>query len=143
MSDGPSHSKEEIFERAGGCCEYCRSQERFATQAFSVEHILPRSRGGGTTSDNLALACQGCNNHKYNKVEAVDPVSGEPAPIFHPRQDQWSDHFCWNEDFTLVIGMTATGRASVETLQLNRSGVVNLRCILFAIGEHPPGGDTC
>ena len=48
-------------------CEYCRSHARFATQAFSVEHVTPRSLGGTTTFDNLALACQGCNNHKYIK----------------------------------------------------------------------------
>jgi 5-methylcytosine-specific restriction endonuclease McrA len=37
-----------IAERAAGCCEYCRSQERYATPAFSVEHIVPRQRGGRT-----------------------------------------------------------------------------------------------
>ncbi len=31
-----------VVERAQGCCEYCRSQQRFAMQAFSVEHIVPR-----------------------------------------------------------------------------------------------------
>ena len=60
--------KKTIVERAKGCCEYCQSQAKFATQAFSVEHIKPQSKGGKTTQDNLALACQGCNNHKYNKT---------------------------------------------------------------------------
>lgn len=138
MSDEHSFSKTEIFERAGGCCEYCRSQERFATQAFSAEHIMPRSRGGTTASDNLALACQGCNNHKYNKVQATDPTSGEPILLFHPRGNRWCDHFRWNEDFTLIIGITPTGRATVEALKLNRVGLVNLRRVLFEIGEHPP-----
>jgi 5-methylcytosine-specific restriction endonuclease McrA len=48
-----------VSERARGCCEYCRSQELFATQAFFVEHIVPRSKGGETDVVNLALACQG------------------------------------------------------------------------------------
>lgn len=48
--------------RAKNCCEYCLSQEQFATQRFSIEHILPISKQGKTTLDNLALACQGCNN---------------------------------------------------------------------------------
>lgn len=78
-----------VAERARGCCEYCRSQERFTTQAFSVEHVIPRVRGGETVADNLALSCQGCNNHKYNKVEGVDPVSGATVPLFHPRRDRW------------------------------------------------------
>jgi len=46
--------------------------------------------------------------------------------------------YIWNEDFTLIIGLTPTGRATVETLQLNREGLVNLRRLLYAMGEHPP-----
>jgi hypothetical protein len=126
-----------VVARARSCCEYCRSQARYATQRFSVEHIRPRSRGGATVFENLALACQGCNNHKYGKVAASDPVSGERVSLYHPRQHAWETHFAWSDDFTLVIGLTATGRATVEALQLNREGVVNLRHILYALGEHP------
>ncbi len=99
-----------------GRCEYCRSQARYATQSFSVEHILPRAQGGATRLDNLALACQGCNNHKYDKVAAPDPVSGQLAPLYHPRRDRWDMHFAWSDDFTLIIGITPTGRATVDTL---------------------------
>jgi len=60
--------KKIVVKRARGCCEYCRSQACFAIQSFSVEHIIPKSQGGKSTLDNLALACQGCNNHKYNKT---------------------------------------------------------------------------
>ena len=70
-----SQQKYDVVERAKGCCEYCRSQVRFAMQSFSVEHIVPRSRGGKTEFENLALACQGCNNHKYTKTKGRDPVS--------------------------------------------------------------------
>ncbi len=130
--------KQVVVERAQNCCEYCRSQARFATESFSVEHIIPRSQGGETALDNLALAGQGCNNHKYNKVEGRDPTTGDNAPLYHPRQQLWRDHFVWNDDYALVIGLTPTGRVTVETLQLNREGVVNLRRILAALGEHPP-----
>jgi 5-methylcytosine-specific restriction endonuclease McrA len=60
--------RQQVIERARGCCEYCRSQAAYASQSFSVEHIVPRARGGTTSVDNLALACQGCNNHKYDKI---------------------------------------------------------------------------
>ena len=59
-----SQLRRSVTERAKGCCEYCRSQEMFSTQVFSIEHILPISQSGTTTFDNLALACQGCNNNK-------------------------------------------------------------------------------
>ena len=127
-----------VAERARACCEYCRSQERFTTQAFSVEHVIPRVRGGETVAGNLALSCQGCNNHKYNKVEGVDPVSGATVPLFHPRRDRWDACFAWSHDATRVIGLTPPGRATVESLRLNREGLVNLRRVLYAAGEHPP-----
>ncbi len=133
-----SELRQSVIERARGCCEYCRSQAAYATQSFSVEHILARSKGGATTLDSLALACQGCNNHKYDKTEADDPVSGRLVPLYHPRRDRWSEHFAWSDDFTLIIGLTPTGRATVDTLLLNRDGVVNLRRLLYLYGEHPP-----
>ncbi|HYO49295.1 MAG TPA: HNH endonuclease, partial [Chloroflexia bacterium] len=103
----------------------------------SVEHILPKSKGGRTVLDNLALSCQGCNNHKYNKTESTDPLTGKSTPLYHPRRDRWHQHFTWGEEYTLIIGLTPTGRATVETLQLNREGVVNLRRLLHSVGKHP------
>ncbi|MDX2285233.1 MAG: HNH endonuclease [Bacteroidia bacterium] len=40
-----------------GCCEYCKSQAAFATYSFSIEHIIPLSKGGTHDLSNLALAC--------------------------------------------------------------------------------------
>jgi hypothetical protein len=130
--------RRQVEERARGCCEYCRSQARFAATSFSVEHVIPRSRGGETCVENLALACQGCNNAKYNKTEGRDPLTGEVVPLFHPRQDRWHAHFAWTEDGTIIVGLTPSGRATVEELQLNREGLVNMRRVLFAVGQHPP-----
>lgn len=127
-----------VAERAFHCCEYCFSQARFATQSFSVEHIIPKSRGGCHDLENLALACQGCNGHKYIKTHGFDPVSCQSVPLYHPRKDRWIDHFEWNDDFTLIVGLSPTGRATIVTLQLNRDGIVNLRHMLYAMGKHPP-----
>ncbi len=130
--------KRRVEERAGGCCEYCRSQVAYSAQPFSVEHVDPAQDEGGETLANLAFACQGCNNHKYAKTQAPDPDTAQVVPLFHPRQQRWFEHFAWNDDCTLVIGVTPTGRATVVTLRLNRSGVVNLRRLLVAAGKHPP-----
>ncbi len=111
---------------------------RFALQDFSVEHLEPRSRGGEAILENLAYACQGCNNHKYTKTTGYDLASGLVVPLFHQRRQQWREHFTWNEDCSLILGLTAIGRATVETLHLNRPGVVHLRRILYLQGEHPP-----
>lgn len=127
-----------VIERAQGRCEYCQSRADYATETFAAEHIIPSSRGGSTELDNLALACSGCNGHKYNKLEAIDPVDGTMVQIFHPRQQYWIDHFGWREGFTKIIGLTATGRATVDVLQMNRPGLVNIRSVLYMIGKHPP-----
>jgi hypothetical protein len=128
-----------VRSRARGRCEYCRSQERFATESFSIEHIVSLRAGGEDKVENLALACQGCNNHKYIKTEGLDPITGSAVPLFHPRFQRWRDHFIWSHDFTLILGLTPTGRATVEALRLNRDGLINLRRVLFQVGEHPPG----
>jgi hypothetical protein len=127
-----------VVERAKGCCEYCKSQEQYSPDPFSVEHIIPLSKGGTNTLDNLAFACQGCNNRKYTSIQALDPVSQSTVPLFHPRQYAWAEHFAWNDDSTLILGITPIGRAAIEKLQLNRLGLVSLRRILFEAGEHPP-----
>lgn len=129
--------RRDVERRARGCCEYCQSPAKYATQTFSLDHIIPRSQGGKVSLDNLALACQGCNNHKYNKTRLSDPVTHQLVDLFHPRKQRWRVHFTWNECFERVIGLTATGRATVEALKLNRPELVNLRRLLYAAGEHP------
>lgn len=140
MPDSRPSAKQraQVITRARNCCEYCMCQARYAPESFSVEHIMPRAKGGQTKLDNLALACQGWNNHKYTHTEAIDPVTGESVPLFHPRQQHWGDHFAWTEDFSQVVGLTPTGRATTEALRLNRAGVVNLRRALHLVGKHPP-----
>jgi hypothetical protein len=103
-----------------------------------VEHIIPRSQGGSDELSNLALSCQRCNNGKYMATEGTDPLTGQPAQLFHPRIHRWQEHFVWSHDFVLIHGLTPTGRATVDKLQLNRDGVVNLRRVLREVGEHPP-----
>lgn len=118
-------------------CEYCRSQAKYAIDPLVIDHIQPVSRGGQTIADNLALSCQTCNNYKLNKTEAIDPATGQLAPLFNPRQMDWNQHFTWNEDTTQMLGTTAIGRATVSRLKTNREGVVNMRRVLAVTDEHP------
>ena len=127
-----------VIERAQGRCEYCQSRANYATETFAVEHILPISHGGTSELNNLALSCSGCNGHKYNKTQVPDPADGKMVPLFNPRQQKWQEHFCWNDDFTCIIGLTPTGRATVEALEMNRPGLVNMRRLLYLVGRHPP-----
>lgn len=136
----PQAVKDAVAALAGFRCEYCGSPSRFCPDSLSIEHVVPRSQGGADDPANLALACQGCNNHKYTSVEAVDPITGHIVALYSPREHDWQDHFAWSADFLVMLGITPTGRATIEKLRLNRPGVVNLRGLLRLIGLHPPGG---
>lgn len=134
----PVALKQFVFDRAQGNCEYCRSQAKFAVDPLVMEHIYPVSRGGETIAENLALACQTCNNCKYTKVTALDSITGQVVSLFHPREMRWRDHFTWTPDATEMLGLTPIGRATIERLQTNREGVVNMRRVLAVMGYHPP-----
>jgi hypothetical protein len=134
----PAELRRLVAERGMHCCEYCRAQVRYSADALTIDHITPRSLGGSTTHDNLALCCYGCNQHKSRRTAALDPVTEARVPLFHPREHRWEEHFAWNDDFTFMLGLTPTGRATIAALQLNRPGLVNLRRVLYAMGEHPP-----
>lgn len=82
-----------IVERAGGRCEYCQSQMQYSGQSFEFGHIHPISLAGETSLENLALACGGCNRHKSNKVQGIDPATGEMVALFNPRNQRWEKHF--------------------------------------------------
>ncbi|WP_353481178.1 HNH endonuclease signature motif containing protein [Haliscomenobacter sp.] len=124
--------------RAHSCCEYCLAQETFSHDPFSVEHIIPVAKGGEDELENLAWSCLGCNFHKFTSTTAIDLVSEASVSLFNPRENSWDEHFKWNEDITIIIGLTAIGRATINRLKLNREGLVNLRSILFKAGNHPP-----
>jgi len=126
-----------VTQRAGNRCEYCRALAAYSSDTFTFDHIKPRSLGGLTAADNLALACFSCNQHKATRIAAFDPATGLSAPLFHPRQQNWDEHFTWDDTFTLMQGMTPTGRATIAALHLNRLGLVNLRRLLYQFGEHP------
>jgi hypothetical protein len=81
---------------------------------------LARSREGEDEIENLAFACLGCNGAKYNKIEAYDPATGAHVPLFHPRRQNWSDHFLWSDDELTMLGLTEIGRATIAALDLNR-----------------------
>lgn len=127
-----------IAARAQNRCEYCKCSADFATETFAVEHIQPRSLGGDSSLENLAWSCMGCNSYKGSKINAADPETEEMTVLFHPRSQDWSQHFAWSDDGCEVMGKTSTGRATIQTLRLNRIGVTNLRRVLVQAGLHPP-----
>ena len=133
----PAAIRRVVAARARERCEYCRTLEQFATQSFSLDHILPRVAGGATILENLAWACLGCNAYKHTQTHADDSETNERMALFNPRRQTWRDHFDWSDDFTRIVGKTACGRATVHALQLNRPGLINLRRVLVMAKLYP------
>jgi hypothetical protein len=137
----PVDIQRQIRNCFANCCAYCRTAEALTVAIFEFEHIVPRSAGGATVFANLCLSCPTCNRYKSHLLRAVDPVTFVEVPLFHPQQDRWIDHFSWNEAATEIIGATATGRATIVALRMNRPQLIRLRRMWVAMNEHPPGLD--
>jgi len=135
----PVALRREIETQFNRCCAYCHTAERLVAATFEVEHIVPLAAGGETVLANLCFSCPMCNRYKGVRQTAVDPQTNATVPLFHPHQDEWGKHFAWNEDGSELIGLTETGRATIEALRINRAQLVRVRKMWVKLGEHPPG----
>ena len=118
LSSIPRELRQTVFIRDQGRCRYCGLRQFGQGAAFHINHIIPRSKGGTTAAENLALQCPCCSLHKSNKLTAIDPLTQTLVELFHPLQQAWAEHFAQESDGTCV-GLTPTGRATVEALHMN------------------------
>jgi 5-methylcytosine-specific restriction endonuclease McrA len=78
-SRGPAWSRAGVLVRDGRRCGYCRGP------ASTIDHVVPRSRGGGNEWANTVAACGRCNNRKGDRTpsEARMPLLVRPfAPTW-------------------------------------------------------------
>ena len=77
-------TRRNLFLRDDHTCQYCG--RRHPTQNLSIDHVIPRSRGGRTTWENCVIACVPCNARKGNRLlnEARMKL------ITKPRRPAWS-----------------------------------------------------
>ncbi len=108
---------------------------------FEVDHIIPRSKGGNTSLDNLCLSCPTCNRHKSTKTEGTDPITHQIISFYHPVNDSWAKHFVWSEDGSKLLALTPSARVTIETLKINRPALIQLRLYWAATHHHPPTDD--
>ncbi len=115
-----------VRQRANHRCEYCQlHQDDSPLAALHIEHIRPIKHGGTDALENLCLACIDCNLHKGTNLTGIDPETDEITPLFHPRKENWDEHFGWNG--TLIAGRTDVGRATIRVLDLNGDDRLDLR----------------
>ena len=136
MSHIPAELRRLVIQRAAGRCEYCGLSQEGQEATFHVDHAIPVAAGGQTVAENLALACVSCSLRKAARQTAVDPQGGEGAALYNPRRDTWHEHFRW--EGVHLVGLTATGRATIEALDMNRPLIFAIREEEAAMGRHPP-----
>jgi len=85
-------SRRNLFKRDKYCCQYCNKQFRSenAMKDLTIDHILPRSRGGKSSWENCVLACVDCNKRKANRT----PDEAKMTLRRDPKKPKWSafDH---------------------------------------------------
>lgn len=78
-------SRREVFARDRHTCQYCGRQ----TNDLTLDHVVPRHRGGGHTWENLVTACKACNHRKGGKSVDEARLRLHRHP-FEPRSDIYS-----------------------------------------------------
>ena len=97
-------SRRAVFYRDGFTCQYCGK----TTKELTLDHIIPRSRGGAHIWENVVSACIPCNHRKARLTPAEANLSlvrepGTPRPnpyyLFHHRNilDEWRPFIPWVE----------------------------------------------
>jgi len=64
-------------------------------------------------------------------------LTGELVPLFHPRQQQWFEHFVWDEAGVSILGLTPVGRATVTALNMNNEVISEARRNWVRLGWRP------
>jgi 5-methylcytosine-specific restriction endonuclease McrA len=107
----PAFTRYNIYLRDEFTCQYCA--EEFPTEVLTFDHVIPRSRGGRTSWENVVAACGHCNHVKANRTprEAGMPLLKEPvrpsktalnrkAPDLRYRDyhHSWLDYLYWDSE---------------------------------------------
>jgi 5-methylcytosine-specific restriction endonuclease McrA len=79
-----SFSRKNLYRRDAYACQYCGRNR--PPEELSIDHVVPRSRGGKTSWENCVLACVGCNTRKANK----SPKEAGLRLMRPPKKPSWS-----------------------------------------------------
>lgn len=76
-------SRSNVYRRDGYRCQYCT--QKFPASALTFDHVVPRSRGGLTTWENIVSSCGECNRTKGDRT----PVEAQMPLASRPREPRW------------------------------------------------------
>ncbi|HBL10086.1 MAG TPA: HNH endonuclease [Cyanobacteria bacterium UBA11162] len=77
----PPVNRREVLRRDRHTCQYCGS-----TKQLTLDHVIPRSKGGKHSWDNVVTACERCNSRKGDRTpqQAGMPLRTQPKAPMHP-----------------------------------------------------------
>lgn len=81
------YSKRLVYERDKWTCQYCR--KKLTSQTATIDHVLPRSKGGRSNFENCVASCEPCNTSKANKLlhnTRFKLLKRPRKPYLHPLQ---------------------------------------------------------
>ncbi|MEO8216983.1 MAG: HNH endonuclease [Acidobacteriota bacterium] len=87
-------SRGNIYLRDQNRCQYCG--RKFSSSELSLDHVIPISRGGKSTWENVVCACLPCNVRKGNKLlseAGLQLIRGPHRPRWHPLHRLQGRHF--------------------------------------------------
>lgn len=89
----PRVTRREVLRRDRHCCQYCGN-----TKQLTLDHVIPRSKGGKHTWNNVVTACKACNNHKGDRTlqQAGMKLRTQPSAPIHPAIT-FAEEF-WSQD---------------------------------------------
>ncbi len=111
QSRRPAFTRFNVFLRDRFSCQYCAQQ--FRPEALTFDHLIPKSRGGKTTWENVVTACSKCNLRKGNllpDVVKMHPINTPRSPtsfelqergrMFPPNHlhESWRDFLYWDSE---------------------------------------------
>ena len=108
--------RQQVAQRAGWQCEYCHIKEEDTALGCQVDHTISEKHGGANAIDNLAYACAFCNWHKGSDI-ALLATDGTLVRLFHPRLDDWNEHFAVVG--VVIQALTSIAEATVRLLKSN------------------------
>lgn len=107
----PAFTRFNVFLRDKWTCQYCGG--KFRTHELTFDHVIPRSRGGATSWENIVAACQDCNFLKGNFMPnecRMHPIRKPTVPTTMELQahgrayppnflhESWNDYLYWDAE---------------------------------------------
>lgn len=77
-------SRQNIYVRDGFVCQYC--DKRLPRSKLNLDHIIPKSKGGRTTWENIVCSCVECNLRKANRT----PAEAGMKLLRQPKRPTWA-----------------------------------------------------